>query len=509
MKNQELAKILFGIAKYLEMEEDAFRPIAYRKAARVLENLDKKIEDIYRQGGLKALEDLPAVGEGIALKIEEYIKTGKIQFYKDLTKKALINSKDGRFLLGRILPVAEKIISRLRKLKKVEAIEIAGSLRRKKETVGDIDILAVSSDSEKIMDFFISQPEVVKVLARGNTKCSVEVEDGFNIDLRIIPKESYGSALQYFTGSKEHNIVLRRLAIGKSFKLNEYGLFRDKKKIAGETEEDVYKALGLEWIPPEMRENNGEVELALSNNLPHLIDYEDIKGDLHCHSVWNGGVNSIEALTNETKAMGYEYLGIADHTQYLKIERGLNERQLEDRNKEIDKLNAKISGIKILKGCEANILNDGSIDIKDEALKKLDFVIAGLHSTLKMEKEEMTERLIKAMQNPHIDIISHPTCRLIGKRNESQLDFDKVLKVAKQFGIVLEINSSPERLDLKDEHIKRTKEAGVKMAINSDAHEISQLKLNNLGIAQARRGWAEKKDIINTESVDKLLEYFK
>ncbi len=410
--------------------------------------------------------------------------------------------------MGNILPVAEEIVGRLRKFKKIEAVKIAGSLRRKRETIGDIDILVVSSDSEKIMDFFVSQPEVAKVVARGNTKCSIEAKDGFNIDLRIIPKESYGSALQYFTGSKEHNVATRKIAIQKGLKLNEYGLFKGDKKIAGETEEGIYKALGLQWVPPEMRENQGEVELALKGNLPNLIDYKDIKGDLHCHSNWDGGVNSIEVLAKTAQEMGYEYIGIADHTQYLKIEHGLDEKQLEERNKEIDKLNNRNTGIKILKGCEANILNDGSIDIKDESLAKLDFVIAGLHSSLKMEKEKMTERMIKAMQNPNVDIISHPTCRLIGKRDESQLDFDRILRAAKEFGIALEINSSFNRLDLKDEYIRRAKENGVKMVINSDAHEKDQMKLNNLGIAQARRGWAEKKDILNTESADKLLKHF-
>jgi DNA polymerase (family X) len=508
MRNNELAKILFGIAKYLQMSEDTFRPIAYRKAARFLSDLDKDIDDIYREGGLKALEDLPTIGEGIALKIEEYLKTGKIKFDKKLIKKVLINLKDKRFLLGNILPVAEGIVGRLRKFKKIEAVKIAGSLRRKRETIGDIDILVVSSDSEKVMDFFVSQPEIVKVVARGSKKCSVEVEDGFNIDLRIIPRESYGSALQYFTGSMEHNVATRKIAISKGLKLNEYGLFKGDKKIAGEMEEGVYKVLGLQWIPPEMRENKGEIELALRGSLPNLIGYNDIKGDLHCHSDWDGGVNSIEALAKTAKEMGYEYIGIADHTQYLKIEHGLDEKQLEKRNKEIDKLNARNIGVKILKGCEANILNDGSIDINDESLAKLDFVIAGLHSSLKMEKGEITERMIKAMQNPNVDIISHPTGRLIGKRDECKLDFDKILRAAKEFGVVLEINSSFNRLDLKDEYIRRAKENGVKMVINSDAHEKDQMKLNNLGIAQARRGWAEKKDIINTESAEELLKHF-
>ncbi len=306
---------------------------------------------------------------------------------------------------------------------------------------------------------------------------------------------------------------MRKIAIEKGLKLNEYGLFKGKRMIAGWSEESIYQALGLEYIVPELRENQGEIEAALKRKLPEIINYQNIKGDLHTHCNWDGGKNSIEEMAVVAQSLGYEYLGIADHTKFLRIEHGLNEKQLERRNREIDKLNLKLKiknwKLRILKGCEANILNDGSIDIKDEALAKLDYVIAGIHSSFKMGKNEMTARMIKAMKNPNVDIISHPTGRILKKRDEYQIDFDKVLKAARETKTILEINAWPERLDLNDFNIRRAKESGVKMIINTDAHEKSQLGLMELGIAQARRGWAEKNDIINCWPLEKLLKFFK
>jgi DNA polymerase (family 10) len=281
--------------------------------------------------------------------------------------------------------------------------------------------------------------------------------------------------------------------------------------IAGKTEEGVYKTLGMDWVPPEMRENQGEIEAALEKKLPKIIGYKDIKGDLHCHSKWNGGANSIEEISEAAIKMGYQYIGIADHTKFLRIEHGLNEKQLLEQRKEIEKLNFQFSifNFQILQGCEANILTDGSIDIKDEALKKLDFVIAGIHSNFKMPKEKMTERIIRAMRNPHLDIISHPTGRILQRRDEYQIDFDKILRAAKETGTILEINSYPERLDLNAENIRRAKEVGVKMVINTDSHHKDQLRFIEFGIAQARRGWAEKGDIINTWPLEKMLKMLK
>ena len=572
--NQEITNLLYEIADFLEMEGVQFKPYAYRKAALILETLEKDIEEIYKERGREALEKIPGVGKNIAEKIEEYLKTGKIKYYQDLKKKTPVNIKEltaieglgpktvkilyqelaiknlaeleqaarshkiaplfglgekteknilqgiaflkrskGRFLLGEILPRVKEVYQKLKSLKEIEEISSAGSVRRMKETIGDVDFLVISKKPEKVMDFFVSLPGVIKIWGKGPTKSSVRMKEGFDMDIRVVPKRSYGSALQYFTGSKEHNIAIRRIAMDKGLKLSEYGLFRGKKMIAGETEEEIYEALDMQWIPPEIRENQGEIELALEEKLPKLIDYKDIRGDLHCHSDWDGGANSIEEMVKTAKEMGYEYLGIADHTKFLKIEHGLDEKKLVQQKKEIDKLNWKLEignwKFKILQGCEANILNDGSLDIKDEALKKLDFVIAGVHSNFKMEKEKMTERIIRAMKNPHIDIISHPTGRILQRRDEYQIDFNKILRAAKETGTILEINSFPERLDLNDQNIRQAKEAGVKMVINTDSHHKDQLKFMEFGIAQARRGWAEKQDIINTQPLEKLLKFFK
>ena len=595
MNNQEIAKIFYGIANYLEMEGVDFKPFAYERAALTLETLEEDVKEIYKKGGIRALEEIPGVGKSIAEKIEEYLKTGKIKYYeqfkkrlpvkldeitavegmgpkkakvlyqklgirdlKDLEKAAgahkiaplfgfgekteknilegiaFLKRSKGRFLLGNIMSIVKSVVVKLENLKEVKKISVAGSVRRMKETVGDVDILvaveskkgsaSAKASADAIADFFVSLPDVVKIWGKGTTKASVRMKDGFDMDIRVVPEKSYGSALQYFTGSKEHNIMTRKIAIDKGLKLNEYGVFRGSKMIAGKTEEEIYKAIGLLWIPPELRENEGEIEAALEGKLPKIIDYKDIKGDLHCHSDWNGGKNSIEEIAEAAREMGYEYIGIADHTKFLRIEYGLNEKQLLQQRKEIEKLNCKLksnpsgsppAGVQenckfhILQGCEANILTDGSIDIKDEVLAKLDFVIAGVHSSFKMEKSKMSERIIRAMKNPNVDIISHPTGRLIKKRDEYQIDFAKILRAAKETGTILEINSYPQRLDLKDSYIRQAKEAGVKMVINTDSHHKDQLRFIEYGIAQARRGWAEKEDIINTRPLEKLLKSFK
>jgi DNA polymerase (family 10) len=585
MKNQEIANIFYEIADFLEMEGVAFKPYAYQKAAITLETLEKDVTDIFEEGGRVALEKIPGIGKSIAEKIEEYLKTGKIKYYQDLKEKTPINMEEltaveglgpkrvkvlyqklgirnlkdlekaakgheiaslfgfdikteknilegiaflkrskGRFLLGEILAEVKEILEKLKSLKEVGQISVAGSVRRMKETIGDVDVLVTTKNPKKIMDFFVQLPGIIKVWGRGPTKSSIRMRQGFDVDLRVVQKKSYGSALQYFTGSKEHNIITRRIAISKGLKLNEYGVFRGKKMIAGWSEKGVYRALGLPWIEPELRENQGEIEVALRqvqgkpDGLPKIIGYNDIRGDLHCHTKWDGGKNTILEMAGVALARGYQYLGITDHTKFLRIEHGLNEKQLTEQRKEIGKLNEKFAphrtkdssaGFKILQGCEANILADGSIDIKDEALKKLDYVIAGIHSNFKMEKEKMTERIIKAMRNPYVKIISHPTGRILKRRDEYQADFDKILRAAREFGVVLEINSSPQRLDLNDRNIRRAKEAGVKMVINTDSHHKDQLRYIELGIAQARRGWATASDIINVHPLEKLLKFFK
>jgi DNA polymerase (family 10) len=574
MENQNLAKMFYEIAEYLEMDGVPFKPYAYQKAAMILETMREDVEDIYKKGGTKALKALPGVGEAIAKKIEEYLTTGKLRYYEEFKEKMPIDLDEilrvegmgprrakvlfeklgvknleeleeaarglriaplsgfgekteknileaveflkrskGRFLLGEILPVAEGILEKLRKVKGVERADMAGSLRRMKETIGDVDFLVVSRDPEGVMDVFVSLPGVEKVWGKGKTKSSVRMTAGYDMDVRVIAPESYGAALQYFTGSKEHNIALRKIAIDRGFKLSEYGLFKGSKNVAAKAEEEIYRRLGLQWIPPEMREDRGEIGLAEGGKLPDLVSREDIRGDLHVHSDWDGGSNSIEKIAETAMGMGYQYVGISDHTKFLKIERGLDEKKIRERNREIDRLNEKRkkAGLRfrILKGCEANIMNDGSIDIKDEVLAELDFVIAGIHSQFKMTRAEMTERIIRALENPHVDILSHPTGRILKRRDEYETDFDRLLKVARETGKVLEINAYPERLDLNDVNIMKAIKAGVRMVVNTDAHHVDQLGMMRYGVAQARRGWAEKKDIINAWPVEELLKTLK
>ncbi|MCX6722000.1 MAG: DNA polymerase/3'-5' exonuclease PolX [Candidatus Staskawiczbacteria bacterium] len=576
MKNQELSKIFFEIADYLDIEGVSFKPYAYRKVALSLESLKEDVGEIYRNGGLEALKAISGVGEGIAKAIEEYLKTGKIKHFEELKKKLPLkldellkveslgpkkikvlyeklgvkNLKDlekaakkhkisplfgfgekteqnilqgleflkqskGRFLLGEIMPTVKVVIERLKILKEVKEISVAGSVRRQKETIGDIDILVASDKPKKIADYFVSMPEVEKIWAEGATKCSVRFKQGFDIDLRVVPQKSFGSALQYFTGSKEHNIATRKIAIEKGLKLSEYGVFSGAKQIAGKTEEEVYKAIGLPYIAPEIREDDGEIQAVLQGKLPKLVELKDIKGDLHCHTNFGDDnyKDSLEVMYRKAMELGYEYIGISDHTKFLRIENGLNEKQLLDQHKEIQKINEKFNKqgnkFRILHGCEANVMPDGTLDIKDEVLEKLDYVIVGVHSNMKMEKKEMTARITKAMENPNVDIFAHPTGRLIGNREEYQMDFDKILEVAKKTGTILEINATPIRLDLNGFNIRRAKVHGVKMIINTDSHRKEQLDFMEYGIGQAHRGWAEKSDIVNTLSAEKLLEYFK
>lgn len=579
MKNQEIAKILYEIAEYLEMEGVAFKPHAYRKAGLGLNTLDRDVEDLYKEEGFKGLKKIPGVGESIAQKIEEYLMTGKIKYYEDFKKKipasvealtavegvgprkvkviyeelgiknldelekaaeegkirklpgfgekteknilegiAFLKREKGRFLLGEILPTAREVFARLKESKEVEELSMAGSVRRMKDTIGDLDFLAISENPQKVMDLFVSLPGIVRVWGKGATKTSVRMLQGFDMDIKVIPKKSYGSALQYFTGSKEHNIHLRKIAIEKGLKLNEYGVFKGKEMVAGDDEEEVYRVLGLSWMAPELRENTGEIEAAIReaqgkpDGLPKLIGYKDVKGDLHYHSRWQASDGTpIEEAALAARDFGYEYIGISEHTRALKIEHGLDEKQLLHHISEIEKINSHLvqgSGFRVLSGCEANIMQDGSIDIEDKVLARLDYVIAGVHSQFKMPAEKMTERIIKAMENPHVDIISHPTGRLIKKREEYRIDVEKILEAARGTKTALEINSYPERLDLKDVYIKRAKEEGVKMVINTDSHDPSQLHYIECGISQARRGWAEKEDIINCWPVEKLLKFF-
>lgn len=606
--NDAIARILTEIGEYLEMQRVAFKPRAYQKAAQAIEGLEERVADIYARGGIKALEEIPGVGASIAEKIEELLKTGRLKYYEQLKRKmpvdlselmqvqglgpqsvkrlyeelgvkdlkgleraaksgklaelegfgeksaenilkriAFLKKSGGRFILGFVMPEIRSIEQQLKGLKGIEKFIVAGSVRRRKETIGDVDLLAVSREPKKVMDYFVSMPEVVHVLAHGETKSAVQLKSGLQVDLRVVPAESYGAALNYFTGSKDHNIALRKIAIEKGWKLNEYGLFSsadsrgphaDRRRksqrmsavIAGRTEEEIYRALGMDYIEPELREDTGEIEAALRHapafdksttagtrgrklGLPKLIDYSDLMGDLQVQTNWTDGSDSIEAMAKAAARAGLSYIAITDHTKRLAMTRGLDERQIIKQMKEIDRVNRKIRGssfeIKILKGTECDILKDGSLDLPDNILEKLDVVGVSVHSFFNLSKAEQTARIVKAMQNPHADILFHPTGRVINRREAYEVDMDEIIKVAKKTGTVLEIDAYPDRLDLKDEYIRKCVEAGVKMAIDSDAHSPAHFAYLEYGIAQARRGWAERKDIINAWPVEKMLRFLK
>lgn len=587
ISNQEIAEILKEISILLEMQDVEFKPRAYEKAALAIESLSENVFDIYKKGGLKLLEEIPAVGKAIAEKIEELLQTGKLKYLEDLKKQTPVNLKEllqieglgpksikklyqklgvknladlekaakrdkiaelegfgeksqqkilkaiefakkssGRFVLGFITPLAEKIENRLLNLKEVEKAIIAGSFRRRKETIGDLDILLTVKEKnlnkakkhiEKIMDFFVKMPEVQYVYAHGETKSAVRLSNGLDVDLRVVPQDSYGAALNYFTGSKEHNVALRQIALKKGYKLNEYGLFKKtgskEKFIAGETEEELYKVLGMQYVPPEMRENTGEIELALKNKLPKLIDYNDLLGDLQVQTNWSDGSASIEEMAKNAIKAGLKYIVITDHTKHLSVANGLDEKRIQKQWQEIDKINLKFKreGIdfKILKGTECDILRDGSLDLPDKILEKLDVVGVSVHSYFNLDKKEQTNRILKAISNPNVDILFHPTCRIIQKREEIQIDIDKIIETAQKKGVVLEIDAYPDRLDLKDEYIKKCVEAGVKLSIDSDAHSSEHFSVLKYGIAQSRRGWASKNDIINAWPLEKMLGFLK
>ncbi len=572
--NNEIAKILREISFYLEMKEVPFKPQAYEKAAHGVEGLDEEVIEIYQKGGLEALKQIPGVGFSIAQKIEELIKTGHLRYYEELKKEIPIDldtlakieglgpkkikilyqkleikdindlekaAREGkirklegfglkseekilkgieflrksgqRFILGFIMPYIRELEDRLRALKEVERLEVAGSVRRRKETIGDVDFLVISKKPKKVMDYFISLEDVVYVYAHGETKSMVKMKNGLDVDLRVVAKESYGSALNYFTGSKEHNIALRELAVKKGYKLNEYGLFKGKKRIAGEIEEEIYQALGLDYIEPEMRENNGEIELALKKQLPKLISYDALKGDLQVQTNWSDGLNSIEEMAQEAIKLGLEYIVVTDHTKRLAMAHGLDEKRLKAQWQEIDRLNLKFKkqsiNFKILKGTECDILKDGSLDLSNRILAKLDVVGASIHSYFNLSKKEQTERIKKAMQNPYVDIIFHPTGRIINRRPPYEIDIEEIIKEAKKTKTILEIDAYPDRLDLKDEYIRKCVKEGVKLVIDSDAHNLYHFSYLEYGLAQARRGWATKKDIINAWSLEKMLSFLK
>lgn len=558
LQNSEFAKLFYEIAELLELKnENIFKIRAYQKAARNVEELSKNLTNIYKEGGIKALEEIPSIGKNIAEHIEEIIKTGKlkkyeaikkefpkgfleltnvpgmgpktaIKLYKDLKidsiKKLEAAAKSGkiknsanilrgidlkkkskgRFLIDEASSFAEAIVEELSKLKEAKKILPCGSLRRGQETIGDIDILVTSSKPEKIMDAFIKLPYIKNILAKGKTKSSVILKNGMQADLRVVQEKSFGAAAHYFTGSKAHNIHIRQLAQKKGWKVSEYGIFKGEKQIGGETEEDMFEKFGFQYIPPELREMRGEFEAAAAGKIPKLVELKDIKGDLHMHTVATDGANTIEEMAQAAKKLGYEYILITDHTKSTRVAGGLSEKEMLRHLKEIK----NIKGIRVLAGAEVDILPDGSLDYSDEILKQLDLLVASIHSNFKMPKDKMTARVIKAFQNKYVNIFSHPTGRLINEREAYQIDMEEILKAAKKHNVAIEVNAHPKRLDLTDVWCKRAKELGVKVVISTDAHSTDQLRLMKYGVITARRGWLEKKDVLNTlsyQSFEKIL----
>ncbi|RLG19224.1 DNA polymerase/3'-5' exonuclease PolX, partial [Candidatus Micrarchaeota archaeon] len=522
--------------------------------------LSDDVESIYSQEGLKGLEEIPGVGRSIAKKIEEIIETGKLKYHQKLKKKIpidfdkltsiegigpktvkklydelgiedfddlkealekgkirklegfgkrseekirqgleFVEKSGGRMLLARAHRIADEILEELRESKQISALQLAGSARRMKDTVGDLDILAVSNSPEKAMDLFVSLSQVGSIVAKGKTKSTVRLKSGFDCDLRIVKKESFGSALLYFTGSKAHNIALRKIAMKKGLKLNEYGVFKkSKKRIAGKNEREVYKALGLHYIEPELRENEGEIDAAEKNKLPKLIDYDSIKGDFHMHSKWSDGTRSIKEMVEAAKGQGYEWVALTDHSKSARVANGLDERRFRKQWKEIEK--TKVKGLEVLRGVEMDILKDGSLDFSNSFLENFDVVIGAIHSSFSMPAKKMTKRIKKALESGMIDILAHPTGRLIGSRRGYALEWDELFDVCKSTNTALEINAYQQRLDLDYSHIKEAVKRGVRLTIGTDAHAPDQLKFMRFGIGTARRGWAEGKNVMNTLS---------
>ncbi|MGD1000748.1 MAG: DNA polymerase/3'-5' exonuclease PolX [Candidatus Brocadiia bacterium] len=560
MRNDEIAGMLETLANLLEFKgENPFKLSAYRRAARVLRDQTEDVATLVRENRLK---ELPGIGESIEKKIVQALTTGKIEKLTEVLKAvppgvlrmmeipgvgprtaAQVHEKLGintlrefteaartgklagvpgigakkaagflgaikfakassrRMLLGEALPLAEKIVAQLEE-RGVRGALAAGSLRRMCETIGDIDILAAGAGaaSSKIIGAFTKLPEVRRILGAGGTKASIVMESGVQVDLRVVPPEAFGAALQYFTGSKAHNIRLRAMARERGLKLSEYGIFKGNRRIAGRTEEEVYRALKLPLIPPELREDRGEIEAAQKGALPRLIELGDIRGDLHVHTKWSDGRNTIEEMARAARALGRKYIVISDHTRALKIFGGLD---VDGLMKEVAAVRAaakKLRDITLLTGTEMDIRADGTLDLPDSALAKLDFVIASVHSAFRQDKEKMTQRILKAVANPNVDCIGHLTGRLLGRREGYAVDVEAVLKAAARNGTAIELNANPLRLDLTDQACRRAKELGVQVVINTDAHSTEDLQLMRYGVATAQRGWLEKSNVLNARA---------
>jgi DNA polymerase (family 10) len=577
LKNEQVAAVLRDIGFLTEVEDAPnaqFKARAYYRAADTIEGLDSDVSQIYQKGGIDALLEIPGVGNAIAGKIEEHVKTGKIRYHEELKAKLPIDtgqlriegvgpktlkaiyeklkvtdlagleaaaregrlktvpgisakkeqdilkriefakSGGGRHILGEVWPMIKQIESRLKGLPGVADASVAGSARRMKETIGDIDFLVAAAEAEKIMDFFTAMPEVAEVKGRGPAKAFVRLRGGIDADLLVVPEKSWGSALQYFTGSKEHGVELRRIAIARGLRLNEWGVFEGERQVAGKTEQGVYRVLGLAWMPPEMRENAGELELAAKGELPRLVEYGSLKGDLQVHSNNTDGTATIEEMVLAAKEFGLDYIALTDHTKSLAMAGGLDGQELLEQANKIWELNDRLDdggddNMRVLASAEVNIMKDGSLDIEDNVLDKLDIVGAAIHSNFNLPMEEQTARLVRAAENPAVDIIFHPTGRLINRREGYPVDVEKLVQVAKDTNTVLEIDAHYNRLDLKDEYARLAVQAGVKLVIDSDAHHPLHYAFLQLGIGQARRAWAKESDVLNTLPADRLLKAIK
>ncbi len=566
MQNRVIAERFALIADMLEIKgESVFRINAYRRAARALEGLT---EDIVAVAARRELTAIPGIGSATAEKIAEFLSTGTMKAYEDLAATlpaglpalmsvpevgpktalmlhqqlgvttvdeleaaakagrirdlprmgakteenilkgiAVVRRAAGRRLLGVVLPVADALVERLRAVPGVKDISVAGSLRRMRETIGDIDILATTKKPDAVMDAFVGAPQVTQVLARGPTRSSVILDVGVQADLRVVEPAAYGAALQYFTGSKEHNVALRERAVRQGLKVNEYGVWRvaDGERVAARSEADVYRAVGVPWIPPELREDEGEIDAALAGRLPTLIEVKDIRGDLHMHTTWSDGAESAEQMATAARALGYEYACITDHSDSQKFLKGPSVEGLRRNIADVRALSDRL-GFAVLIGTECEIQADGSVDYPDDLLAELDVVIASVHSRFKMSPEEMTRRIVRAMESEHVDILGHPTGRKLGQRDPYDVDIEAIVDAAVRTGTALEIDAYPDRLDLKDAHVRLATARGARLAIGSDSHTIAHLQHMPYGVSVARRGWAEAKDVINTLPLRTLLD---
>ena len=567
MINLDMARIFDEIADIFEVKgENPFKIRAYRRAARTIETLTQDLKVIAERGGVSELKKIPGVGEGIAKKILEIAETGDckkhielkqevptgllellaiprigpktiaklhdelgISSIADLEEAAKLHNLErlpglgtkveenilkgiaqyrrykGRVLLSEALPRAELIVTELKKLDAVDKIIIAGSLRRMRETIGDIDILVVSKRPQVVMDAFTNLDGVEDIVAKGNTKSSIILK-GIDVDLRVVAETAFGAAAHYFTGSKHHNIRIRELGMKQGLKINEYGIFRGDERIGGEDEADVFASVGLAYIPPELREDRGEIEAAKANRIPKLVAANDIKGDLHVHTNWSDGKNSIEEMALTAISSGYEYIAVADHSPAVGIAGGMKAEKITKRQDEIEKLNTRFEdegiNFSVLSASEVDIKSDFSMDFPDDVLKSLDVVVGAIHTKFAQDRETMTKRIVTAMENPNVDIIAHPTGRLLGKRDPYEVDMEQLMESAKATGTIMELNSFPGRLDLNDVHCKMAKDYGVLIAISTDAHDAMQMRdVIKYGVATARRGWLEPKDVVNTRGL--------